>query len=92
LIGAHQAATPLPDNGPSYSGVDLSGWLDEQGMRHTRGKHDSPEIAPTWQARTQVDRPIAVIDGVNTGSPATLFLWSARTRAEPWNLPGNFSR
>jgi RHS repeat-associated protein len=32
------------------------------------------EIAPTRQARTQVDRPIAVISGVNTASPATLFV------------------
>jgi RHS repeat-associated protein len=32
------------------------------------------EIAPTRQARTQVDRPIAVISGVNTASPATLYV------------------
>jgi RHS repeat-associated protein len=32
------------------------------------------EIAPTRQSRTQVDRPIAVISGVNTASPATLFV------------------
>ncbi len=32
------------------------------------------EIAPTMQSRTQVDRPIAVVDGVNTASPATLMV------------------
>jgi RHS repeat-associated protein len=32
------------------------------------------EIAPTRQARTQVDRPIAVISGVATATPATLFV------------------
>ena len=32
------------------------------------------EIAPTRQARTQVDRPIAIIAGVNTASPVTLFV------------------
>ncbi len=32
------------------------------------------EIAPTMQSRTQVDRPIAVVDGVNTASPATLIV------------------
>ncbi len=32
------------------------------------------EIAPTMQSRTQVDRPVAVVDGVNTGTPATLMV------------------
>jgi RHS repeat-associated protein len=32
------------------------------------------EIAPTRQARTQVDRPVAVIDGVNTATPVTLMV------------------
>ena len=31
-------------------------------------------IAPTMQSRTQVDRPVAVVDGVNTGTPATLMV------------------
>lgn len=30
------------------------------------------EIVPTRQSRTQVDRPVAVVDGVNTGTPVTL--------------------
>ena len=32
------------------------------------------EIAPAMGSRTQVDRPIAVISGVNTATPATLFV------------------
>ena len=32
------------------------------------------EIAPTRQGRAQVDRPIAAITGVNTASPATLYV------------------
>ena len=32
------------------------------------------EIAPTRQARAQVDRPIAVVDAVNTATPATLMV------------------
>ena len=32
----------LSDNGPSYVGADLSDWLEEQGMRHTRGKPYHP--------------------------------------------------
>ncbi len=32
----------LSDNGPSYIASDLSQWLDEQGMRHTRGKPYHP--------------------------------------------------
>ena len=32
------------------------------------------EIAPARQARAQVDRPIAVVDAVNTATPATLMV------------------
>jgi len=32
----------LSDNGPSYVANDLSDWLEEQGMRHTRGKPYHP--------------------------------------------------
>ena len=32
----------LSDNGPSYIASDLSEWLGEQGMRHTRGKPYHP--------------------------------------------------
>jgi transposase InsO family protein len=32
----------LSDNGPSYVANDLAEWLDEQGMRHTRGKPYHP--------------------------------------------------
>jgi putative transposase len=32
----------LSDNGPSYIASDLSNWLEEQGMRHTRGKPYHP--------------------------------------------------
>ncbi|NOT71746.1 MAG: RHS repeat-associated core domain-containing protein [Hyphomicrobium sp.] len=32
------------------------------------------EIAPTRQSRTQVDRPVAVVDAVNTATPATLMV------------------
>jgi RHS repeat-associated protein len=32
------------------------------------------EIAPTRQARTQVDRPVAVVDAVNTATPVTLMV------------------
>jgi transposase InsO family protein len=32
----------LSDNGPSYVAADLSDWLEEQGMRHTRGKPYHP--------------------------------------------------
>ena len=32
------------------------------------------EIVPTRQSRTQVDRPIAVVDAVNTATPVTLYV------------------
>src|SRR5258705_9713652 len=32
----------LSDNGPSYVASDLAEWLDEHGMRHTRGKPYHP--------------------------------------------------
>jgi transposase InsO family protein len=32
----------LSDNGPSYIATDLADWLEEQGMRHTRGKPHHP--------------------------------------------------
>ena len=32
----------LSDNGPSYVASELADWLDEQGMRHTRGKPYHP--------------------------------------------------
>jgi RHS repeat-associated protein len=32
------------------------------------------EIAPTMQSRTRVDRPIAVVDGVNGATPATYYV------------------
>lgn len=32
----------LSDNGPSYIASDLSNWLEEKGMRHTRGKPYHP--------------------------------------------------
>ena len=32
------------------------------------------EIAPTFSARAQVDRPVAVVDGVNTASPQTWYV------------------
>ena len=32
----------LSDNGPSYVASELAEWLDEQGMRHTRGKPYHP--------------------------------------------------
>jgi RHS repeat-associated protein len=32
------------------------------------------EIVPTRQARTQVDRPVAVVDAVNTATPVTLMV------------------
>ena len=32
----------LSDNGPSYVAGDLADWLEEQGMRHTRGKPYHP--------------------------------------------------
>ena len=32
----------LSDNGPSYVASDLADWLEEQGMRHTRGKPYHP--------------------------------------------------
>lgn len=32
------------------------------------------EIAPTWQSRAQVDRPLAVVSGVDTGSPQLLMV------------------
>ena len=32
----------LSDNGPSYIASDLADWLEEQGMRHTRGKPYHP--------------------------------------------------
>ena len=32
------------------------------------------EIAPTFNARAVVDRPLAVVDGVNTASPVTWYV------------------
>ena len=32
----------LSDNGPSYVAAELAGWLDQQGMRHTRSKPYHP--------------------------------------------------
>lgn len=32
----------LSDNGPSYVASDLSDWLEDQGMKHTRGKPYHP--------------------------------------------------
>ena len=32
------------------------------------------EIAPTFQSRAQVDRPVAVVDGVNTATPQTWYV------------------
>jgi transposase InsO family protein len=32
----------LSDNGPSYVASDLSDWLQDQGMKHTRGKPYHP--------------------------------------------------
>ncbi len=32
------------------------------------------EIAPTFQSRAQVDRPVAVVEGVNTASPQTWYV------------------
>jgi putative transposase len=39
---ANQRPRLLSDNGPSYVASDLSDWLGEQGMKHTRGKPYHP--------------------------------------------------
>jgi putative transposase len=39
---ANQRPRLLSDNGPSYIATDLSDWLQDQGMRHTRGKPYHP--------------------------------------------------
>ena len=45
-----------------------------QSLKHVRRREyitiPETEIAPTFNARAQVDRPLAVVDGVNTASPA----------------------
>jgi transposase InsO family protein len=41
-VGIDQRPRLLSDNGPSYVAGDLSDWLEEQGMRHTRGKPYHP--------------------------------------------------
>lgn len=39
---SHNRPRLLSDNGPSYVANDLAEWLQEQGMRHTRGKPYHP--------------------------------------------------
>ena len=41
-LGADWRPRLLSDNGPSYVANDLADWLEEQGMRHTRGKPYHP--------------------------------------------------
>src|SRR6476646_6637363 len=41
-LPVNQRPRLLSDNGPSYVASDLAGWLDEHGMRHTRGKPYHP--------------------------------------------------
>ncbi len=41
-VDVRQRPRLLSDNGPSYIAKDLSDWLDEQGMGHTRGKPYHP--------------------------------------------------
>lgn len=41
-IGVDRRPRLLSDNGPSYVANELSEWLGEQGMRHTRGKPYHP--------------------------------------------------
>ena len=41
-FGAGRRPRLLSDNGPSYVAADLSNWLEEQGMKHTRGKPYHP--------------------------------------------------
>lgn len=41
-IGADRRPRLLSDNGPSYVANDLADWLEEQGMRHTRGRPYHP--------------------------------------------------
>ena len=41
-FGAGRRPRLLSDNGPSYVAADLSDWLEEQGMKHTRGKPYHP--------------------------------------------------
>ena len=38
----------LSDNGPSYVASELADWLDEQGMRHTRGNTSMARCATTF--------------------------------------------
>ena len=38
----------LSDNGPSYVASELADWLDEQGMRHTRGNTSTARCATTF--------------------------------------------
>ena len=40
--GIDQRPRLLSDNGPSYIATDLSNWLEDNGMRHTRGKPYHP--------------------------------------------------
>jgi len=40
--GLEQRPRLLSDNGPSYVASDLSQWLEDQGMKHTRGKPYHP--------------------------------------------------
>jgi putative transposase len=37
-VAIEQRPSLLSDNGPSYVATELAGWLDRQGVRHTRGK------------------------------------------------------
>ena len=41
-LGADRRPRLLSDNGPSYVANDLADWLEDQGMRHTRGKPYHP--------------------------------------------------
>ena len=41
-LPVNQRPRLLSDNGPSYVASDLAEWLDEHGMRHTRGKPYHP--------------------------------------------------
>ncbi len=55
-------ATPLAGSRPPARGAREYIWLPEA------------EIAPTFQSRAQVDRPVAVVDGVNTATPQTWYV------------------
>ena len=39
----------LSDNGPSYVASELAEWLEDQGMRHTRGKPYHPMIVECFE-------------------------------------------